>query len=57
MNSKLKIDFKAWLRKYPTPKKQQKHPFDEFTREKCVFENVKEAIKRLLTAYGLVIYT
>jgi hypothetical protein len=25
MNSKFKTDLKAWLRKYPTPKEQQKH--------------------------------
>jgi hypothetical protein len=56
MNSKFKTDLKAWLRKYPTPKEQQKHPFDEFTREVGVFENVKEVVKRLLTTYGLVIH-
>jgi hypothetical protein len=57
MNSKFKTDLKAWLRKYPTPKEQQKHPFEEFTREKGVFENVKEAVKLFLTNYGLTMYT
>jgi hypothetical protein len=33
------------LRKYPTPKEQQKHPFEEFTREKGAFEIVKEVVK------------
>jgi hypothetical protein len=56
MNSKLKTDLKAWLRKYPTPKEQQKHPFEEFTREKGAFENVK-VVKRFLTTYGLGMYT
>jgi hypothetical protein len=37
MNSKFKTDLKAWLKKYPTPKEQQKHPFEEFTREKGAF--------------------
>jgi hypothetical protein len=57
MNSKFKTDLKAWLRKYPTPKKQQKHPFEEFTCEKGAFEYVKEVVKRLLTTYGLVMFT
>jgi hypothetical protein len=33
MNSKYRSDLKAWLRKYPTPKEQQKHPFQTFERE------------------------
>jgi hypothetical protein len=57
MNSKLKTDLKAWLRKYPTPKEQKKHPFEEFTREKGAFETVKEVVKRFLTTYGLTMYT
>jgi hypothetical protein len=56
MNSGFKTDLKAWLRKYPTPKEQQKHPFKEFTREKNAFENVKEAVKLFLTK-KLTIYT
>jgi hypothetical protein len=56
MNCKFKTDLKA-LRKYPTPKKQQKHQFEEFTREKGAFENVKEAVKLFLTNYKLTIYT
>jgi hypothetical protein len=57
MNSKLKTDLKAWLRKYPTLREQQKHPFEEFTREKGTFENVKTIVKRLLMNYGLTMYT
>jgi peroxiredoxin family protein len=57
MNSKFKSDLKAWLRKYTTPKEQQKHPLEEFTREKGAFANVKEAVKLFLTNYGLVMFT
>jgi hypothetical protein len=57
MNSKFKTDLKGLLRKYPTPKEQQKHPFEEFTREVGVFENVRTVVKRFLDMYGLVMHT
>jgi hypothetical protein len=57
MNSKLKTDLKAWLRKYPTPKEQQKHQFEEYVREVNAFENVKNSVKRFLTEKGLTMYT
>jgi hypothetical protein len=57
MNSGLKTDLKAWMRKYPTPKEQQKHPFEEFTLEKGAFEHVKNTIKLLLEEMGLTMYT
>jgi hypothetical protein len=47
----------AWLRKYLTPKEQQKHPFEEFTHEKGAFENAKKIVKRFLGTYGLVMHT
>jgi hypothetical protein len=40
-----------------TPKEQQKHLFEEFIHEVKAFENVKTAIKNLLTTYGLTMYT
>jgi hypothetical protein len=30
LSSQYRSDLKAWLRKYPTPKEQQKHPFQNF---------------------------
>jgi hypothetical protein len=36
------------LRKYPTLKQQQKHPFQTFEREKSAFETVKDGIKNFL---------
>jgi hypothetical protein len=34
LNSQYRSDLKAWLRKYPTPKEQQKHPFQTFEGER-----------------------
>jgi hypothetical protein len=53
MNSKYKSDLKAWLRKYPKPKEQQKHLFQTFEREKSTFEIVKDEVKKLLTEYNI----
>jgi hypothetical protein len=39
---------KAWLRKYPTPEQQRKHPFLEFEREVNAFEILKDEIKEFL---------
>jgi hypothetical protein len=57
MNSKYKTDLKAWLRKYPTPKEQQKHLFEAFVREKSAFEEIKKLVKDFITTYGLTMHT
>jgi hypothetical protein len=36
------------LRKYPTQKQQQKHPFENFEREKSAFETLKDEVKSFL---------
>jgi hypothetical protein len=56
LNSQYKTDLKAWLRKYPTPKQQQKYPFQTFEREKSAFEIVKDEVKKFLTEYAVSHY-
>jgi hypothetical protein len=57
MNSALKTDLKAWLRKYPTPQQQRKHPFTEFERQKSAFEILKNEIKDFLAEYNISMHT
>jgi hypothetical protein len=57
MNSNFKTDLKAWLRKYPTPQQQRKHPFIEFERQKSAFEILKEKMKAFLAEYNISIHT
>jgi hypothetical protein len=57
MNSALKTDLKAWLRKYPTPQQQRKYPFTEFERQKPLFEILKNEMKDFLEEYGISMRT
>jgi hypothetical protein len=57
LNSKYKTDLKAWLRKYPTPEQQRKHPFLEFKREVNVFEILKYEIKEFLKECNIQMHT
>jgi hypothetical protein len=57
MNSKYKTDLKSWMRKYSTPKQQQKNPFEMFVREKSVFETLKNEMKRFLCEYNVIMHT
>jgi hypothetical protein len=57
MNSSLRSDLKAWLRKYPTPKEQQTHPFEEFERDVSPFEIIKNAMKQTLNTYEYTNYS
>jgi hypothetical protein len=57
MNSKFKTDLKAWLRKYSTPKEQQKHLFETFVREESAFEVIKKLVKDFLAIYGLTMHS
>jgi hypothetical protein len=57
MNFALKTDLKAWLRKYPTPQQQRKHPFTEFERQKSAFQILKEEMKAFLAEYNISIHT
>jgi hypothetical protein len=56
MNSKYKSDIKAWLRKYPTPKQQQKHPFETFVKKK-LFRNTERLNEKFLTEYNIKMHT
>jgi hypothetical protein len=53
MNSKYRSDLKAWLRKYPTPEEQAKHPFDKFERPVSAFEIMKREVAYLLSLLNL----
>jgi hypothetical protein len=57
MNSAFRTDLKIWLRKYPTPKEQQKHPFEDFEGDVSAFEIIKIVMKNILNTYGLVMNT
>jgi hypothetical protein len=39
------------------PREQQKHPFEEFKREKSAFEEIKDLVKEFLTTYGLKMHS
>jgi hypothetical protein len=57
MNSVLKTDLKAWLRKYPTPQQQRNHPFETFERPVPPFEILKNEMKNFLTEFGISMHT
>jgi hypothetical protein len=57
MNWQYRSDLKVWLRKYPTPKEQQKHPFQTFERGKSAFEIVKNEVKKFLSEYNIKMKT
>jgi hypothetical protein len=48
MNSALKTDLKAWLKKYLTPQQQRNHPFEEYERPVPPFQILKNEIKPFL---------
>jgi hypothetical protein len=57
MNSALKTDLKAWLRKYSTPQQQRNHPFEQFERPVPAFEILKNELKDFLTDFGISMHT